>query len=160
MACANCGTEFSGRFCPNCGAPAADREPASEDYGFRRPTSSANYSTTSGLSENVASMLCYIPYVGFIVSIVMLVVAPYKNMKEVRFNAFQSIFLTIALFIIRLIIGIVLVSLRSAEPLTGISLAGLLSLLVLALDIFLMFKAYNRERVVLPVVGEFALKQA
>jgi uncharacterized membrane protein len=106
-----------------------------------------------GLSANIASLLCYL--IPIVCPIIFLVVDPYKADRKIRFDAFQSIFLWIAFVALRIVLGIVV----------GISyhlvfLFSLLSLAELALTILLAIKAYQGAKLVLPVIGPLAEKQA
>ena len=67
--------------------------------------------TGSGMSNNLAAALCYIPLclVGIILAIVFLLIEPYKNDRFVRFNAFQSIFLHVGLIVFSIAWQIVVV---------------------------------------------------
>jgi uncharacterized membrane protein len=87
--------------------------------------------------------------------VLFLVLEPYNKNRNVRFHAFQSIFVwlgTVAVWIAFLIVTSI------------IGLAWLLfpiySLARLVLWVMLMYKAYNRERWVLPIIGPLAEKQA
>lgn len=51
---------------------------------------------SSGLSDNVASALCYIPIVGLI----FLLVEPYSRNRAVRFHAIQSLMLLVASIVV------------------------------------------------------------
>lgn len=104
---------------------------------------------------NIACMLCYIG--GFITGIIFLVLEPYNKNKTVRFHAFQSIFTFVALFVIWVVWGII--SMMLPWWLT-MPVGLLLSLFPLLLWVYLIVKAYQNEKVVLPVVGELAEKQA
>ncbi|MCL4402523.1 MAG: hypothetical protein M1436_07675 [Acidobacteria bacterium] len=113
------------------------------------------------MSDNAASALCYL--LGLITGILFLVIAPYNQNKAVRFHAFQSIFLNvawIAVWIALHIIGIALLSISWALA----TLYGLLTMVVglgfFVLWIYMMIKAYQGNKVVLPVVGPLAEKQA
>jgi uncharacterized membrane protein len=115
----------------------------------------------AGLEENVACALCYV--LGLLTGIVFLVLAPYNQNKLIRFHAFQSIFFHVSLiacYIVSMILSFILVFI----PVLGHILI-LLIYLVLGLTafggwLFLMFKAYNREKIVLPIIGPLAEKQA
>ena len=115
----------------------------------------------AGLTENVAGALCYLA--GLITGIIFLVVAPYNTNRTVRFHAFQSIFFNIAW------IGIWIVEMILSAVLTGIPVVGwILSMLLWAvialggfiLWLLLMWKAYQGDRLMLPVIGALAEKQA
>jgi len=121
---------------------------------------------SSGLSNNVAGLLCYLPVggIGLIISIVFLLIEPYKNTRFVRFHALQSIFLHVAAFV--LFIGLFIVG-----GILGLITKGLGFLLttflmpVVGLGLFVlvivcMIKAYGNQEFKVPVVGDFASKQA
>jgi len=113
------------------------------------------------MASNVAGMLTYLPFVGWIIAIVFLVIEPYKNDKFVRFHAFQSIFFGIACFVIYWVLGTFFVPVAWG---VGFSLFwmiwGVIRLAIFLAWIFLMFKAYSKERFMLPFIGPLAAKQA
>lgn len=99
-----------------------------------------NNSSTS-LAPNVASALCYVPMVGWIASIVLLLVE--KN-SEVKWNAAQSILLSLVLWGVGLLLGLTIV-LALLVPL--VMVAGLVLNLILAV------KVYQGSNVKLPVLS-------
>ena len=142
--CTNCGAQVEGNFCPKCGSPRVD--------GTVPPPQPSYQPASAGITENVASALCYL--LGFITGIIFLVVDPYKNNRQIRFHAFQSIFLSIAWIVLWTVVSIVLPWAIYFVVTPLISLAGL------GLWLYLMWKTYQNQKVVLPVVGEMAQKQA
>jgi uncharacterized membrane protein len=157
--CANCGAETPGAFCPNCGAPAGTAQgtnPASAPPpGYAPPIGSPS---APGMSENVASALCYV--FGLVSGIIFLVLAPYNQNKMIRFHAFQSIFMHVGLIVVFLALGI-LGAMFHGLGLFGIGLLyPLLSMGCFVLWLYMMWSAYNNKVVVLPIVGELAQKQA
>jgi len=145
--CSSCGAELQGRFCAKCGASAGGPPP---------PSTAA----AAGLQENLAAALCYL--LGVLTGVLFLVLEPYNRNRTIRFHAFQSIFAWIAVVAVSIILQIVTHTF-SLIPFVGWTIAGLLwsifGLAVFALWLLLMFKAYNNERWVLPVVGPLAEKQ-
>jgi len=140
MTCAKCGTQFDGRFCPSCGAPA----PAA---GFTAPPQQV---VVQGMPSNVASILAYlIPIVG---PIICLAVSPTNQDKKVRFDAFQALFIQIAFIALQIIVG--------ALPYALWRLGNLVELAYGVLIIWLIIKAAQNQKVVLPYVGPLAEKQA
>jgi uncharacterized membrane protein len=114
---------------------------------------------SSGMSNNVAGMLCYL--VGWITGLIFLLIEPYKNDKNVRFHAFQSIFFNVALigvYIVLIVLGIILSVIHLG--LLMLPLYLILWLGILATWIFLMVKAYNNQTFKLPLIGDLAAKQA
>jgi len=111
------------------------------------------------MADNVACALCYV--LGLITGIVFLVLAPYNQSKTVRFHAFQSIFLNLAVIVIDIVLGIVM---SIMFRIVGFFMLGLLwplfGLACLALWIYMILSAYQGKTVVLPVVGPLARQQA
>jgi uncharacterized membrane protein len=121
----------------------------------------------SGLDDNVAGLLCYLPFLlGLVASIIFLVLEPYNRNALIRFHAFQSIFLAVTLFVLGFVLGIVGIILGMIPFLgwVGSIISALLSLVLafgaVIVYLYLMFKTYNGQRIVLPLIGEQAEKQA
>lgn len=168
--CANCGSLVEGAFCPSCGKPAG----LAPGGGFEQqgaPPPPGGYppqggyppppAAQSGLSDNAASALCYLA--GLITGVIFLVVAPYNSNRNVKFHAFQSIFFNVAIIAVW-IAEMILSMILAAIPVLGWILSLLLTLGIALLFfctwLYLMWKAFNGERVVLPVIGPLAEKQA
>ena len=113
------------------------------------------------MTDNMAAALCYL--FGFITGILFLVLAPYNQNREIRFHAFQSIFLNIAWIIVWIVITIILIPFRLI-PFLGLFISLVLHSVVglggFILWLYMMFKTYNGEKIVLPVIGPIADKQA
>ena len=146
--CPNCGAQVEGKFCGSCGKP----------IGEATGSPAGATASAGGLQDNVAAALCYL--LGVITGVLFLVIEPYNKNRDIRFHAFQSIFFCIAIFVVYILLTIIGVIL----PLVGSIVAGLVSLVVwlgsLVLWLLLMWKAYNRQKWVLPVIGPMAEKQA
>jgi uncharacterized membrane protein len=147
--CPNCGTEVGGQFCPKCGTNMSGAAPLS-------PPSPAG---SSSLESNLASALCYL----LLPAIIFLLIEPYNKNREVRFHAWQSIALAVVLIVFNIVLGIIMGFFIVATYGLGLVLTPLWMLLRLAevlLFLFVAFKAYQNQRIVLPVIGPFAEKQA
>ena len=170
--CANCGAEVQGRFCAKCGAPApaAGAAPSQSAPPPPPPPAASPYpaaagpaptAQAAGLEENLACALCYV--LGLLTGILFLVLAPYNQNRLIRFHAFQSIFLNIAWIAIYIVLSIISIALLPI-PFVGAMLSIVLHLGAFLgffiLWLMLMYKAYNRERWVLPFIGPLAEKQA
>jgi len=175
--CSNCGAEVQGRFCAKCGTPlaagpASAPPPPPDPPAYSAapppppPPASAPYppagsTAAAGIEENLACALCYL--LGLLTGVLFLVLAPYNQNRLIRFHAFQSIFLNIAwiaIFIAISIVSLVLLPIPFLGAIFSVILHLAAGLGVFILWLMLMYKAYNRERWVLPVIGPMAEKQA
>lgn len=150
--CAQCGTQFQGNFCPACGTKAAGT--AGDPLGA--PAGGPAGDAAPPLDDNVASALCYIlwPLTG----VMFLVLEPYSSKRPIRFHAYQSVFSFAAFFI-----GFAALQLLGAIPFLGLIFVFITPVYILiwfAIVLFMAFKAYNKERFVLPIIGPLADKQA
>ena len=98
----------------------------------------AKEKSSTGLEENVAGFFCYI--LGFVSGIVFLVVE--KERSFVKFHARQSTVIFLILLVIFLVFWWI--------PVIGF----LLLIAILILWLFLMIKALQGERYLLPIVGQ------
>jgi uncharacterized membrane protein len=114
-----------------------------------------------GMEENMACALCYV--LGLLTGVLFLVLAPYNQNRLIRFHAFQSIFLNLAWIVVFIAISIISIALLPI-PFLGAILSLLLHMVaglgIFILWLMLMYKAYNKERWVLPIIGPLAEKQA
>ena len=151
--CASCGTQVEGKFCPKCGAAivAGGATPPPPTGSYVPPPVSAP------MADNVASALCYA--LGLITGIVFLVMEPYSKNRAIRFHAFQSIFLSVVVIVINIVLAMVL-------PISLFYLGmyaliwSLWRLACLAIWLFCIIWAYQGKTLVLPVIGPLAQKQA
>lgn len=103
------------------------------------------------IKDNIASALCYL-LLG-VTGTLMLYLEPYRHNHRVRFHAFQAILVNLTIIVIWLAISLL-----------GKNLAMLLSpvftLGTLVLWLVLIWTAWQNERIVLPLIGPLAEKQA
>jgi uncharacterized membrane protein len=147
--CSKCGAKIedeSLKFCPQCG---------NNLQGEVSPTPSPSV----GLEDNIAALLCYLG--GFITGIIFLMIEPYNRKPIIRFHAFQSIFYNVALFILMVIFGIlswIFIFIGIAR--IFFAFTNLVWILAIILWILLMVWAYQNKKIVLPIIGALAEKQA
>lgn len=155
--CASCGAPVEGRFCAKCGSPmGAAAPPAGATPVGPGPAPAAS---AAGLTENAAAALCYV--LGLITGILFLVLEPYNRNRNIRFHAFQSIFLHVACIAIWIVIGILFTMIRMVGFFFGgFFLYPLMGLAFFLLWIYLIVMAYQGKAVVLPIIGPLAQKQA
>ncbi len=114
--------------------------------------------TVSGLDPNVAAALSYA--LGWITGLIFYLVE--SDNRYVRFHALQSIFFSIAVFVLFGGLGAFLALFRAVPVINivmgilGSLVSLLLSIAVFAVWIMLMVRAYRGERYKLPVVGDMA----
>ena len=146
--CSACGAEVSGAaFCPKCGAAQS---------AASAPSGAVAASPTAGLDENVAGLLCYV--LGWITGLIFFLI---DKRPFVRFHAAQSIGLSIGLFAVYLVIGVLFTMLHfMSMGFLALAIYPLLGLLVFALWIFMMYKAYQHEKFMLPIIGPIAANMA
>src|ERR1700675_4777800 len=90
--CVQCGNAGgnSDQFCGKCGSRQA----------AGRATSAPPGDFMHGVSNRNASLLCYIPMVGWVAAIVVLASDRYRRETQVRFHAFQGLYLFVAWLIV------------------------------------------------------------
>jgi uncharacterized membrane protein len=162
--CASCGTQVDGKFCPKCGAAivAGGAAPPPGSAPYVTPGSAPYAAPVSApMADNVAATLCYV--LGLITGIIFLVLEPYSKNRTIRFHAFQSIFLNVAVIIIEIVMAIVFRILLEIMGFFGL-IAGIFfpifGLCCLCLWLYLLYMTYQGNTVVLPVIGPLAQKQA
>ena len=140
-------------FCTNCGAQTAGHDSFCGRCGAHQPMTgppAGNAGAGEGISPRTASMLCYVPGIGWIAAILVLASQRFRDAAAVRFHAFQGLYLFVAwllvdwAFIPWLHFGM------------GRPLGHMLHLLLLGVSIFMLVKTAHEERYSLPVVGELA----
>ena len=146
--CGKCGgqMEASAAFCPKCGQANAPG-----------PIVQSSSGAQSGMSENVAGLLCYV--FGWITGIIFFLI---DKRPFVRFHAAQSMVVFGGLHIINIALGFFFVSggMMMAGGLGGFGLGAalysLIGLLGLILWILLMVKAYQGTKYEVPIAGGIA----
>ncbi len=150
--CCRCGKETrdTDAFCGACGAP----QPA------------APRAAGEGISSRTASMLCYVPVLGWIPAVIALASQRFRQDKVVRFHAFQGIFLFVVYLIIDWFLGpVARVSglphaagaWRVGVPVfSAVAFVALLKLAVFIAWVFMLVKTAKGEQYHLPILGELA----
>jgi len=149
--CGKCGTTMADgvAFCPKCGAPAG---PVVVGTPVGAPVSGPVATGTSGLTENVAGLLCYV--LGWLTGIIFLLI---DKRPFVRFHAAQSIVVFGSLTVIRIILSFFFLGGYSFGLFwlwTMISL--LVSLATLVAWILLMVMAYQGKWFEVPIAAGIA----
>jgi len=141
--CSQCGNRVkeTDTFCGRCGSqqPAGNTPPP------------APIDPISSLNPRTASILCYIPAVGWIACIVVLAAERFRHQRTVRFHAFQGLYLFVAWlmndWVFRPMVSMMVPTLH---------LQGIVQAVLLGMSIFMMVKASHDEPYALPLFGELA----
>lgn len=150
MQCPACHNEVEpAAFCNLCGAPLSAAAPAAAPpppVGAPTPPTAAS----AGLDPKLASAIAYLTCIP---AIIFLMVEPYNKIPLIRFHSFQSI----GLFVVSIGIDVVF----RVMPF-GIMWAfqSLVSLALFVVWIIVVVKALQGEWFKLPIIGDFAMKQA
>ena len=107
--------------------------------------------TQTGLSENVSGLLCYA--LGWVTGLIFYFI---DKRPFVRFHAAQSIVVFGGLMIIRIVLSMLFVAGGAAGLSVGFGLLTLVSLLGVVLWILLMIKAYQGEKLRIPLAADLA----
>jgi uncharacterized membrane protein len=165
--CTQCGTQVTDAdaFCARCGKPqgahAAGASAGAYSAPFTRPaqppfTPGPVQDPLAGMTPRTASILCYIPTVGWIAAVVVLSARKFRNDKLVRFHAFQGLYLFAAWLLVQWVVH----PLVSAVQDHVVRIDHILDVLLLAASVLMMVKASHDEHYVLPIIGELAQKSA
>jgi uncharacterized membrane protein len=131
-------------YCGTCGARQPASAPPPIDY-------------LHGISPRTASLLCYIPILGWIVSIVVLAAARFRGNSRVRFHAFQGLYLFVAWLLVDWVIAPMFGIAFWGPPLQNV-VPGLLKAVIFGTWIFMIIKTSQDETYKLPILGDLAEK--
>ncbi len=155
--CCQCGTVVGAAdiYCASCGVRqplgpssphAASPLPPPQDY-------------LSGISPRTASLLCYVPVVGWLAAIVVLASARFRYDSKVRFNAFQGLYLFVAWLIVDWVLSPMLWwPGHLGGPHAFRVIPALMKAVVFGAWIFMIIKASQDELFKLPILGDLAEK--
>src|ERR1041385_7864427 len=87
-------------FCSQCGNQVGPADSYCGRCGARQPTAAAGphpgARSLDSLNPKTASILCYVPWIGWIAAIVVLASDRFRHDRAVRFHAFQGLYLFVA----------------------------------------------------------------
>ena len=151
--CSQCGNQVRDTdiYCRRCGA----RQPVEAPPAGAPPRPAGGPTAQdilTGIQPRTASILCYVPGIGWIASIIVLAADRFRQNRVVRFHAFQGLYL----FVAWLLEDQVMRPIFSRIP--GMHLHALIQALLLGASIFMMVKASHDEAYSLPLFGDLAQK--
>ncbi len=159
--CKACGADVGGAaFCPKCGANQGAVQAAPAAAG-------SSESPTAGMEENVAGLLCYLPFVGWIIWIIFLLIDK-RSFREVScgpgiaFNICIRSVCWICVFDCRISY---FSRWHNGDPYAAFPDRLLMrfsrrssAFYVFWRWVFLMYKAYQHEKFKLPIIGNIVEK--
>jgi uncharacterized membrane protein len=150
--CSSCGNLVDERdlFCAKCGKEQPMRAAP--------PPSPPPYAADPlhGVSARTASILCYVPVVGWVVAVVVLASRRFRLDGTVRFHAFQGLYLFAAWLVVNWAIRPIFQSI--GDPMYRLD--RVLELVLLGASIFMMVKTSHEQVYSLPIVGDLAHRSA
>jgi uncharacterized membrane protein len=151
--CVQCGSRVgdADQFCAKCGAK--QKGPAGERASGARQA----HDPFSGISNRNASLLCYIPWVGWIAAIVVLASNRFRHDAQVRFHAFQGLYIFVAWLMVQWVFTPFLFAsgFLFGMPFHRLG-SDLLQLAVFAAWVFMLIKVSHEENYKLPIIGDLA----
>jgi uncharacterized membrane protein len=144
-------------YCNQCGRPVGDKDLFCANCGGRQPLHAQPVPDyMSGVSPRAASLLCYIPVLGWLAAIVVLASNRFRKDTRVRFHAFQGLYLFVAWLIVDWVLS----------PMFAFSYGfgmhhlfpSLLKALIFGTWIFMIIKVSQDQMVKLPILGDLAEK--
>jgi len=105
-------------------------------------------SSSTGLDPKIAGLLCYLG--SFVTGILFLILE--KKSRFVKFHAMQSIFISVVIIVINVVLGFI--------PILGWLISLLLTPVSFVLWIVLMLMALQGRWFKLPIIGDYAEDQA
>jgi len=140
-------------FCTQCGNPVTGHDQFCWRCGGRQPAPTAppiHQDPLAGVSPRTASVLSYVPGIGWIACIIWLASDRFRQHRAVRFHAFQGLYLFVAW----------LMNAWVVRPLCYLSphlpFDKMVGLALLIMSVFMMIKASHDEAYSLPLFGELA----
>ena len=145
-------------YCCQCGQSVSNHDVYCGSCGARQPVTSAPAADyLHGIRPRTASLLCYIPIIGWIVAIVVLASARFRDDTRVRFHAFQGLYLFVAWLIVDWVLGPMFGFAFWGAPFNH-AFPGILKALIFGVWIFMIIKTSHDETYKLPILGDLAEK--
>jgi uncharacterized membrane protein len=157
-------------YCSHCGSQVGEQDAYCTRCGARQPVEIPGRldAASEAVSDRASCVLCYLPFLGWVVSIIVLASARFREQQIVRFHAFQGLYLFVTWLLVDRVLNPVLhvAIVRPFSHAGGFwmpvyGLGGMLSILELAiivLSIIMMFRVNEREMLRLPFLSELAEK--
>jgi len=147
--CTQCGNSVgdTASFCGSCGA-SQTAQPG--------PQAAASSVQSESISPRTASILCYVPHVGWLACIFVLAADRFRANDQVRFHAFQGLYLFVAWLLLSGDFGLFRLFHIPFGHWWPMDVRLMIRLAFYGIWIFMMVKAGQNDRFRLPLLGEWA----
>ena len=152
------------RYCAKCGnlqgagapppPPGPKPEPSAQTTESPAPVPPPPTPTAS-IRPNHAALLCYIPQIGWVASVLFMSIEPYSRNRYVRFHALQGLFLFVLYLLAQTVFGFIPVS---VVPFKFFSFRRILELAVVVAQVLGIVRCARGEDYRLPILSELAEK--
>ncbi len=145
-------------FCHSCGNQVHDRDLYCAKCGTRQAAGAAppppppGVDALQGVSPRTASILCYVPVMGWIAAVVVLASNRFRTNSTVRFHAFQGLYLFAAWLVVNWAVRPIFQAM--GDPVYRID--RVLEAVLLGASIFMMVKTSHDQVYSLPILGDLA----
>jgi len=146
-------------YCIQCGNQVAAGDVYCAKCGTRQPVTPPTppVDPLATMTPRTAAILCYIPVIGWIAAIILLAADRFRQNLQVRFHAFQGLYL----FVAWLMVHQVLRPLFRDLPDGGfVAVDKILEAVIMFTWIFMLVKASQEQDYPLPIIGDLARKSA
>src|SRR5260370_13553818 len=137
-------------FCSQCGNQVDPADVFCGKCGARQPVTSRPADPFASITPRTASVLCYIPGIGWIASIVVLASQRFRTNRMVRFHAFQGLYLFVAWLIEDWVLKPIFAEIPHAH------INAILQTALFFVSCFMVIKASQDEAYSLPIIRELA----
>ena len=147
-------------------APEAPQAPPTTPPATPAPEAAAAPAPAGDDPSQDNPVMALLSYLLGLIFILIILLTDMKKSRYNRFHAWQALFLGLsflAIFVALAILGTILGFIPVVNIIAGIAmfvLYPLLCIAILILNIVVGIKAYNKQEIILPLVGEWATKQA
>ncbi len=154
--CSQCGNtvQDQDRYCPRC-VSAQPQGATSAGTSWGQP-GTARRDPLESITPRTAAILCYIPAVGWVAAVGVLATARFRNNLDLRFHAFQALYL----FAVHLLVQWAIRPVFQNLPGPVFRVDSVLLAIITGVGIFMMVKASQNERYSLPFLGDLAERSA
>ncbi len=148
-------------FCNQCGNRVGDADKFCGACGTQQPPlmtrpAAVPADPLSGVSPRTLSILCYVPVMGWIASVIVLGARRFRTDLALRFHAFQGLYI----FAAWLLVDWGIQPLFNSLPHHVFRLDHLLQAILIGVWIFMLIKTSHGKAYSLPILGELAHRSA